>query len=247
MSPLSFQSKTFSASDLRAPEVRSTAVSLRRFALRLGLSGTRFAVNGVLRHRLWIRQNKLWEYARGLSCIFNGPRPAKNFRLLDFGGGATIPSFYSAAVGCEVLCLDINPAFTDWTNQVAKRRGWNLRASTYNLATSPAPEDWPLFDAVVSFSVLEHIAKPAQPLVHQRLAALLKPGGIFALTFDFGPQAPVPDAVRDLSEVERLVASTGLDYLEDQPLLDTGERFVVDRRYPDRRFTIASVFLKRKH
>ena len=222
------------------------AARLRRAALRLGLSGTRFAVNGILRHRLWVRENKLWEYARGLSCILNAPQPSATLRVLDFGGAATIPIFFLASLGCDVLCLDIDTALSDWTNHVAKRRGWKLEASTHNLVVTPALADWGLFDAVISFSVFEHIPKAAQPLIVERLAKLLKPGGIFALTFDFGADAPVQDAVRDFAEVERLVAATGLDYLDGKPLNDTGERFVIDRRHPQRRFTFASLFLMKR-
>ena len=241
-----FPGKTYSPADLRAPAVKPTAADLRRFALRLGLSGTRFAVNGILRHRFWVRENKLWEYARGLSGIFSAHPSAETFRVLDFGGAATIPIFFLASRSCGVLCLDIDTALSDWTNQVAKRRGWKLHASTHNLVATPALEEWGLFDAVISFSVLEHIPKAAQPLILERLAKLLKPGGIFALTFDFGADAPVPDAVRDLAEVERLVAATGLDYLDGKPLNDTGERFVIDRRHPQRRFTFASLFLQKQ-
>jgi SAM-dependent methyltransferase len=241
-----FPSKTYSPADLHHPPARPTASQLRRFALRLGLSGTRFAVNGILRHRLWVRENKLWEYARGLSCILSASQPAGALRVLDFGGAATIPIFFLASLGCDVLCLDIDTALSNWTNHVAKRRGWKLHASTHNLVTTPAPAEWGLFDAVISFSVLEHIPKVAQPLIVARLAKLLKPGGIFALTFDFGPEAPVNDAVRDLAEVERLVAATGLDYLGGHPLNDTGERFVIDRRHPERRFTFASLFLTKR-
>ncbi|MCL4524112.1 MAG: class I SAM-dependent methyltransferase [Acidobacteria bacterium] len=246
-----FPGKTYSPADLLDPSVKPMAADLRRFALRLGLSGTRFAVNGILRHRFWVRRNKLWEYARGvdgLLCSFYLAEPEKNAkpRVLDFGGAATLPILYLAEIGCEVLCLDIDAALTNWTNEHSKRRGWKLHASTHNLVTTHAPAEWGLFDAVISFSVLEHIPKAAQPLILERLAKLLKPGGIFALTFDFGPEAPVQDAVRDLTEVERLVAATGLDYLDGQPLTDTGERFALDRRHPSRRFTFASLFLKKR-
>ncbi|HEV8385044.1 MAG TPA: class I SAM-dependent methyltransferase [Candidatus Acidoferrales bacterium] len=222
------------------------AGQLRRFALRLGLSGTRYAVNGILRHRYWVRENKLWEYARGLACILAARGTRETFRVLDFGGAATIPVFYLASAGSDVHCLDIDATLSDWTNQVAKRRGWKLRATTHNLVTTPAPAEWGQFDAAISFSVLEHIAKEAQPLIVARVADLLKPGGIFALTFDFGADAPVKDAVRDLAEVERLVAASGLEYLDGKPLADTGERFALDRRHPGSQFTFASVFLARR-
>ncbi len=245
-------SKTYSPADLKHPCVAPMARALRRHAFQLGLQGSPFAVNGILRRRFWVRKNKLWEYARGLDCLacsFSLSEPEKGAkpRVLDFGGAATLPILYLAEFGCEVLCLDIDAALSDWTNQVAKRRGWKLHASTHNLVSTAAPAEWGQFDAVISFSVLEHIPKQSQLLTVARLAELLKPGGIFALTFDFGAEAPVKDAVRDFAEVEQLVAASGLDYLDGKPLTDTGERFAMDRRHPDRRFTFASVFLvKRK-
>lgn len=243
--------KTYSPADLKRPCVLPMARSLRRHAFRLGLQGTPFAVNGILRHRFWVRENKLWEYARGLDCAlcsFYLSEREKNAkpRVLDFGGAATLPILFLAATGCEVLCLDIDTALTNWTNEIAKRHGWKLEASTHNIVTTPAAAGWGLFDAVISFSVLEHIAKSDQPIALKRLAGLLRPGGVFALTFDFGAEAPVNDAVRDLAEVGRLVAATGLDYLDGDPLTDTGERFVIDKRHPGRRFTFASLFLQKK-
>ncbi len=244
-------SKTYSPADLKHPCVRPWARTLRRHAFWLGFEATPFAVNGILRRRFWVRKNKLWEYARGMDgllCSFVLGQHEKNAkpRVLDFGGAATLPILYLAATGCDVFCLDIDTALANWTNEVAKRRGWKLQASTHNLVTAPAPADWGLFDAVISFSVLEHIPKPAQPLILSRLSELLKPGGVFALSFDFGPEAPVPNAVRDLAEVERLVGATGLEYLDGRPLTDTGERFVIDRRHPGRRFTFASLFLTKR-
>ncbi len=244
------------------------ARALERFALRLGLSGVRFAVNGVLRRRFRVRRHKLWEYARGVACVLAAATAAQLHeddtplaedrivgavgslrRVLDFGGGATLPIFYLAHCGSEVLSLDIDAALTEASNRVSigrgRRRGWRLRGSTYDLAQSPPSEEWGRFDAVISFSVLEHLAKELQPLVLERLAALLKPGGVFALTFDFGADAPVANAVRDLGEVERLAAATRLAYLDGKPFADTGERFVLDKRYPGCRFTFGSVFLRK--
>ena len=166
-------------------------------------------------------------------------------RILDFGGAATLPIFYLTARGCEVFCLDIDQPLSEYTNQLAERRGWNLRASTHNLVTTPATADWGKFDAVISFSVLEHIPKAEQAPLLAKLAALLKPEGIFALTFDFGADAPQPDAVRSLEEVARLVSATGLSYADGTALADSGERFPLDKRHLKNRFTFASVFLRR--
>lgn len=247
MSSSAFSSKTYHPADLLHPQVAPVAHGLRRFAFRMGLAGRRFAVNGVLRLRFHVREHKLWEYARGLAAVQSGvPAGVPAFRVLDFGGGATLPVSYLARQGAEVLCLDTDPLLAGWTNQMAAKRGWKLQASTHDLTVTPAPADWGKFDAIISFSVLEHIAKLRQAVLMERLATLLRPGGVLALTFDFGSEAPVADAVRDADCVSRLVSASGLSYLDAIGFQDTGERFALDRRYPGRRFTFASLFLRKE-
>jgi 2-polyprenyl-3-methyl-5-hydroxy-6-metoxy-1,4-benzoquinol methylase len=244
MTDAALSSKTLSRHDLEHPGVAVWARHIRRLAFRLGLEGTPFAVNGILRHRFTVRRHKLWEYARGAAGAFacSGGAPQ---RVLDFGGGATLPVFFFASRGIEVLCLDVDVALTEWTNRVAAARQWPLRGSTYDLVAASPPPDWQPFDAVVSSSVLEHIPKPAQPRVMERLAALLRPGGVMAISFDFGADAPQPGAIRDAAEVERLVAATRLAYLDGRAFQDTGERFALDRRHPRARFTFGSLILRK--
>ncbi len=247
MSSSAFSSKTLHPADLLHPQVAPVARELRRFAFRIGLAGKRFAVNGVLRLRFRVREHKLWEYARGLAAVQSalstiGPA----HRVLDFGGGATLPVFYVARQSAEVLSLDTDPALSAWTNRMAAWRRWRLQASMHDLTITPPPTAWGQFDAVISFSVLEHIARPRQAVLVERLAALVKPGGVLALTFDFGNEAPVADAVRDVEGVNRLVSATGLSFLEGGGFHDTGERFALDRRHPGRRFTFASLFLRKE-
>lgn len=234
--------KTISLADKQRAEVAKAARDLSRFAFVLGLRRTPFAVNGVLKQRWRIRWNKLWEYSRGLA--YGGFKTG--MRVLDFGGGATIPLFYLANSGCEVLSLDIDQKLTAHTNAVAQKRGWKLRGDTFDLTGhAPSPE-WGQFDRVISFCVIEHIPKDRQRLTIGRLASLLKPGGIFELTFDFGDTAPVEGAIRSAEEVAELVAASGLSLLGDGKFHDTGERFVLDRKYPDRHFTFGSLFLQKK-
>jgi len=247
-----FASKTLSFSDLAHPAVAPTAGRLKRFALRLGLAGTPFAVNGILRWRLWVQKHKLWEYARGAAflqaaCEGRASQPGgESRRVLDFGGGATLPVLYLASLGWEVLSLDISPALTEWTNALARRHDWKLLGSTHDLTRSAlSAELGGPFDAAVSFSVLEELPAELQQPLLRRLAALLKPGGVLALTFDYGADAPAPAAVRAPAQVEEWVAATGLRFAAGDGFVDTGERFVLDRRFPDRRFAFASLFLRK--
>ena len=212
------KSKTLSYRDLRAPGVARWAGALRRFAFRLGVEGTPFAVNGVLRRRFTVSRHKLWEYARSAAAVFAASATDEQSsppRILDFGGAATLPIFFLAARGCEVESLDLDIALVDRTNDLAAQRGWRLHASEHNLVETLAPAHWQLFDAVISASVLEHIPKRSQELVMRQFGALLRPGGILALSFDYGDDAPQPGAIRHPSEVHRLVAASGLSYPDD--------------------------------
>jgi SAM-dependent methyltransferase len=260
-----FASKTLDLADLHAAPVAAARAQLRRFALRLGAANVPFAVNGVLRRRLLVRPHKMWEYARVVACVLQkmnarrGPaarsedttaaaraKERRRFRVLDFGGGATLPVFYLAQQNCDVWCLDVDAALANWSNQLGWKRGWRLRALTHDLTAAAAPGDWGQFDAVISCSVLEHIPKARQAPLLERLAALLKPHGVFCLTCDFGVEAPVEAAIRTEAEMERLVAACGLRFLAGGGFRDTGARFALDKRHPRKRFTFASLFLQKR-
>ncbi len=232
--------KTISPSDLPRPEVAQQVQALNRFGRQLWWKRVPYAVNGALRMRFrHIRWHKIWEYARGLAYgDFQ-----QGMRILDFGGGATIPLFYLTRNRCEVLSLDINQKLTDHTNAVAEQMGWKLKGSTFDLAAREAPMEWGKFDRVISFCVIEHIPKQMQQQALRRLAGLLKPGGLFELTFDFGENAPVECAIRSVAEVGKIIAATGLSPLGDGQFHDTGERFALDKRHADRQFTFGSLFL----
>lgn len=235
-------SKTLGWEDLRAAEVAPVCAALRRLAWRMGMSGTPFAVNGILKRRWWVRRAKMWEYARGLACTV---RSAEKIRVIDFGGGATLPVFWLAERGAEVLCLDVDAALVAHTNRVAQQRGWKLQASPHDLTQTAPPVEWGQFDAVISFSVLEHIPYAQQEVALARLAGLLRPGGVLAVTFDFGTEAAQSYAIRDAQDVARLAQATGLRFLDARGFVDTGERFLLDKRHRTKRFTFASLMMRR--
>lgn len=233
--------KTISLGDAQRPEVAAAAADLQKTAHWMWFRRAPFAVNGVLKWRWRIKWNKLWEYSRGLA--YGDFQPGQ--RVLDFGGGATVPLYHLARNGCEVLSLDIDAYLTDSTNATAVRFGWNLKGTTFDLTQQDAPADWGQFDRVISFCVIEHIPKELQIKALARLAALLKPGGLFELTFDFGDNAPVTGAIRSANEVGEMIAATKLTLLGDGKFHDTGERFAIDKKYPGNQFTFGSLFLKK--
>ena len=237
MSPV--LNKTISRQDLKNSEVASASRKISHAARWMWWRRVPFAVNGVLRTRWRIRWNKMWEYARGLA--FGGFQPG--MRVLDFGGAATMPIFYLGRLGCEVLSLDIDERLSAYTNLLAGQHDWKVQSSTLNLAENETPPEWGDFDRIVSYCVIEHIPRHLRKIVLARLAALLKPGGIFELTFDYGDDAPVAGAVRSREEVQELVAATDLALMGNTEFVDTEERFRLDNKYPDSRFTFGSLFL----
>ncbi len=233
--------KTISWKDLDEPRAREMSRRLPRFLLSWRLRGCQLAVNGVLRKRLYLRAHKMWEYARGLAYS----EPGTGMNVLDFGGAATLPVFYLAARGARLKCLDVDPQLSHYTNETAHGRGLALEASTTDVTRAPFPPGWGPFDRVYSFCVIEHLEKPAQLQAMRLLAERLKPGGRLILTFDYGLDAPEGGALRDPAEVARLVEASGLRLTGSGRFCDTGERFVLNKRHPDRRFTFGSLFLEK--
>jgi 2-polyprenyl-3-methyl-5-hydroxy-6-metoxy-1,4-benzoquinol methylase len=96
--------KTITRRDLDDLEVAEASREITRLARWMWWRRLPFAVNASLRTRRRIRWNKMWEYARGLAYGSFSP----GMRVLDFGGAVTLPVFYFARLGCEVLSLDID-------------------------------------------------------------------------------------------------------------------------------------------
>jgi hypothetical protein len=233
-------SKTISMADFQEPTFRRAASLLKGCALRLFLRGTPFAVNGVAKHRLRIRWNKLWEYSRALAHVPWQP----DWKVADFGGGATLPVYFLASKGCEVSSFDIDPHLTGLAHKAAAKHRWPLHASTRDLTVDPMQAE-EQFSWVVSFCVLEHLPREKQLAVAKTLASYLKRGGYMTITFDYGEHAPVGGALHTMEDVQNLMDATGLQLQDGSPFSDTGERFELDRKYPGSLFTFGSLFLRK--
>jgi 2-polyprenyl-3-methyl-5-hydroxy-6-metoxy-1,4-benzoquinol methylase len=229
-----------SRQDLDIPEVARASRDINQLARWMWWRRVPFAVNASLRTRWRIRWHKMWEYARGLGYGSFLP----GMRVLDFGGAATLPIFYLGRLGCDVLSLDIDEKLSAYTNELARQRGWKVQSSTLDLTQHEAPAEWHKFDRIISYCVLEHLPKHLQQAAIARLAGLLKPGGIFALTFDYGHNAPVSGAIRNKEEVEQLIEASNLSLIGNREFLDTQERFTLDKKYPNHDFTFGSLFLE---
>ncbi len=244
--------KTLDFCDLQEPQVRATANEIKRWVWRWLLRGEPLGVNGRVKHRFYIRRHKMWEYARGLALTNTSARTRSKNRpltVLDIGGAMTAPVFYLAGLGDSVVCLDIDQQLTDRTNKTAARRQLRIDARTTNLVDDhPSAADLGVddgFDRVFCFCVIEHVPRPGQTVLAQRMAALVKPGGMLSVTFDFGEDAPSQAPLRTLERVDELRSAIALPLMGNDAFVDTGSRHRLDRKFPDRRFTFGSMFFQR--
>lgn len=232
--------KTISEADLAEPAVKKMADELLWFGRGMLMRGQRFAVNGVSKPRWRVRWHKMWEYARGLAHVPWRP----DWRVIDFGGGATLPVYFLASRGLRVTSFDIDTALTGEARAIAAKRRWPIDATTRDLTTDPLRDD-ETFDWAMSFCVLEHLPREQQLNVARQLGRCLRPGGYMTVTFDFGDAAPVGGALRSEEDVRALAEATGLQPVDGTLFVDSGERFALDKKYPGARFTFGSLFLKK--
>lgn len=241
---------TLDYADLDKPEVKPTAQSIRRWTWSWLFGGNRLGVNGSVKRRWYIRKHKLWEYSRGLAYTHaSAPmrKPGTKLNVLDVGGAMTAPVFYLASQGDHVVCLDIDKPMTSEMNEHAKKRNLNVDARTTNLGEEdPSPSDLGVpsqgFDRVYCFCVIEHILPPMQQRVAERMAKLLKPGGLMCLTFDFGEHAPTEAPLHSMAHVDAIRESINLPLLGNQTFVDNTKRYPLNRKHPDAQYTFGSMF-----
>lgn len=165
---------------------------------------------------IWFKR-KLWE----ISTIVVNSAPLRDMKVLDCGGASTIFSFYLASKGCHVYTIDI-----DWRKQgivenadfVSQTMGLGMHNLKGNMTQMPYENNF--FDRVFSVCVLEHLSYKEQDKAIKEMSRVLKPGGIMALTFDYGPFAHGGkyEDIRRLNE--RVVIPSGLNILENSDYLE---------------------------
>jgi SAM-dependent methyltransferase len=240
--------KTLDWQDLQEVPVARRRRALTRFLWRqFVLRNAVVAVNGILRRRFYVRRLKMWEYARGLAAL----PPRANGPVLDFGGGGTLPPFFIAAQGIPVHVLDINQALTQYSADVAGRRGWPITTDVFDLAAEDAvlPAEWrQKFDRVYSYCVMEHIPMAGQERVLKLLAQAVRPGGGMVVTFEFGEHAPAEQPWHTMERVDKMIAilkGQGMRLQGEMPFEDSGGRFALDQAFPNAQFTFGMLVVEK--
>jgi SAM-dependent methyltransferase/polysaccharide pyruvyl transferase WcaK-like protein len=154
-----------SVDELNSPAFRSFMSWVNAFA----------QVHGLQVHTNW---SMVWEYPWVWEQI--RALPFWKTRILDIGSELSPMPWFFAALGANVTMVETDPSFVPKWSEIKELFGFSVCWELISGAALPMPQE--TFDAVTSFSVLEHI--PDKQFAISEAVRVLKPGGLLCLTFD---------------------------------------------------------------
>jgi ubiquinone/menaquinone biosynthesis C-methylase UbiE len=118
------------------------------------------------------------ELARAVGAAIGRAVPLQpHWRVLDYGAGTGLLTLNLLPHVASILALDFSPGMLETLSKKLADAGiHNVQTRQWNLEAQPFPDGG--FDLVVSSMTLHHLRDV--PLVLNRLAAVLKPGGWLA-------------------------------------------------------------------
>jgi 2-polyprenyl-3-methyl-5-hydroxy-6-metoxy-1,4-benzoquinol methylase len=145
-------------------------------------------------------------------------------RVLDLGGSSSLFSYYLASRGIEVVTIDLAEELVANANEVAAAAGWPLQNLVMDIGELHV--DGP-FDHVTSVCVFEHVPVSTRVEMSSRVRELLRPGGTFAITFDYGNPSRLA-RISTASDVrEQFVEPSGLSVRGNEEFHDNGLRYLL--------------------
>lgn len=252
--------KTMDRDDLFKPEYREVIVTLESLMKELKNCKLEYSNYwgdfGELGDREWVNRGgvnyepypdafddrrvpwfKYWEIAH--LTVNSGILHKRNCKCLDLGGCSSIFSYLLASMGHEVHVIDINNALVENGNKVAKEMGWNLR--NYKLDIAELNKIKTRFEFISSLCVFEHLPISSRFDGVNQVNKLLKPEGVFAITFDYLNPNPHAKICSEQDVHTQFVEPSGMNLI-GEPFRDNGKRYL---SYNDRTYTFGSLFMKK--
>jgi SAM-dependent methyltransferase len=129
--------------------------------------------------RIMTNWSKVWEYPW---LWFNGLESVnhKSTHICDLGSELSSIPFYLASLGAQVVIVENDNQYIQTWESIRKSTGWSVDWRIVNSEKLPFADK--SFDIVTSFSVIEH--QPNKTMAIEEVGRILKPGGIFAISFD---------------------------------------------------------------
>lgn len=155
-----------SVKELESPQFRAFMDGLNQLAEQFHL-------------RIFTNWSKVWEYPwlwfHGLNLI-----EWRDKKVCDLGSELSSMPWYLASLGASVTLIESDPQYEAIWKSIRENRFTNVHWRINKDEQLPFEDS--SFDVVTSFSVIEH--QQNKILAVNEIARVLKPGGVFALSFD---------------------------------------------------------------
>jgi protein-L-isoaspartate O-methyltransferase len=145
-------------------------------------------------------------------------------RVLDLGGSSSLFSYYLASRGVQVVTVDLEEELVHNANEVAAAAGWPLQNLVMDIAELDVEGP---FDHVTSVCVFEHVPVSTRVEMSSRVQELLRPGGTFAITFDYANPSRLARISSRADVQEQFIEPSGLSVRGNTRFHDNGLRYLL--------------------
>ena len=180
----------------------------------------------------WVRDplhqwSRLWEYpfAYDRLATWRSEVSEKAISVLDAGSGITFfPYFLATSLpSCKVTCCDVDCTLADTFTKVESEASGHVTFDNAGLEKLPFSDS--TFDAAYCISVLEHMDDSIDAI--EEIARVLKPNGVFVMTFDISldgkADIPVARAAELVSHLQRVFSGDAVCASTLQGVCDSDE------------------------
>lgn len=175
-------------------------------------------------------------------------------RVLDAGGSGSLFSCFLGSQDYEVHAVDLNPKLEKLGGNIQRKMGYNATSYTMDLQQLTFEDEF--FDHAFSICVFEHLDISIKRRALQEIARCLKPGGIFAITFDYRTPAPgvagygkdprPRNQLKNIADIHRnFLSNSRFELIGNYDFYDNGKSYLVHPRFDNTPYTFGAVFLKK--
>lgn len=145
-------------------------------------------------------------------------------RVLDLGGSSSLFSYFLAARGLSVVAVDLDPELVSNGNRTASHLEWDLENVVMDIRRLDLPGQ---FDHVTSVCVYEHVPVSDRIEVSTQIRQLLKEGGTFSITFDYGNPSRRARLSSSEDVEKQVIEPSGLAVRGNRSFHDNRERYLL--------------------